>query len=127
MFCKICKERYGRFIYIKEGSKNLKVNIFHDYICFDKHKKFCWALQSGGKVLEKIIKQRKCACDESLVSLFRIVYFIGKQFLPYANFFSLYSWFGTEKIPITTSMYHDEKSRADLIACMYNVIKKNYM
>ena len=122
--CKICKEKGGRSVYAKEGSKNLKVSAFHDHACSSEHKKLCWALQSGGKVLEKAIKQGQRACDESLSSLFRAAYFIGKQSLPYAKFPSLCSLLASVKAPITASLYHDEKSCADLIACMSNVIKK---
>lgn len=62
MFCKVCKKRGGHYVYVKEGSKNLEVSAFQ---------KNCWALQSGDRVLEKVIKQGLCACDESLASLFR--------------------------------------------------------
>ena len=75
-------------------------------------------------MLEKAIKQGQRACDESLSSLFRATYFIGKQSLPYAKFSALCSLFASIKAPITASLYHDEKSCADLIACMSNVIKK---
>ena len=123
MCCKICKEKGGHSVYAKEGSENLKISAFHDHTCSSEHKNFCWALQSGGKVLEKAIKQGQRACDESLSSLFRAAYFIGKQFLPYAKFHALCSLFTSVKAPITTSLYHDEKSCADLIVCMSNVIK----
>ena len=86
-------------------------------------KKICWVLQSGGKVLEKAIKYVQCAYDESLASLFRAAYFIGKQSLPYTKFLSLCSLLASVKVSIIASLYHDEKSCADLIACMYNIIK----
>ena len=114
-------------IYAKEGSKNLKVSAFHDHACSSEHKKICWALQSGGKVLENVIKQGQRACDESFSSLFHAAYFIRKQSLPYAKFPSLCSLLASVKNPITASLYHDEKSCADLIACMSNVIKKSYI
>ena len=75
-------------------------------------------------MLEKAIKQGQRACDESLSSLFRVAYFIGKQSLPYTKFLSLCSLFASVKAPITAFLYHNEKSCADLIACMSNVIKK---
>ena len=56
MFCKVCKQRGGRFVYVKEGSKNLKVSVFHDRGYSSEHKKLCWTLQSSGKVLEMAIK-----------------------------------------------------------------------
>ena len=124
MCYKICKEKDGRSVYAKEGSKNLKVNAFHDDACSSEHKKLCWTLQSGGKVLEKAIKQGQRACDESLSSLFCAAYFIGKQSFLYAKFLSLCSLFASVKASITASLYHDAKSCADLIACMSNVIKK---
>ena len=124
MCCKICKEKGGRSVYTKEGSKNLKVSAFHDHACSSEHKKLCWALQSSGKLLEKAIKQGQRACDEWLSSLFRVAYFIGKKLLPYTKFLSLCSLFASVKVTITTSLYHDEKSCADLIVCMSNVIKE---
>jgi hypothetical protein len=41
MFCKVCKERGGRSVYAKEGSKNLKISAFDDHGCFNEHKKLC--------------------------------------------------------------------------------------
>jgi hypothetical protein len=79
------------------------------------------------KVLEKAIKQGQRACDESLSSLFRAAYFIGKQSLPFAKFPSLCSLLASVKAHITASLYHDEKSCVDLISCISNVIKKNHM
>ena len=78
-------------------------------------------------MLEKAIKQGQRACDESLSSLFRAAYFIGKQSFPYAKFSSLCSLLASVKAPITASLYLDEKSCADLIACISNVIKKSYI
>jgi hypothetical protein len=39
--CKICKEKGGRSVYVKEGLKNLKVSAFYDHACSSEHKKLC--------------------------------------------------------------------------------------
>ena len=125
VFCKVCIERGGRSVYANDGSKNLKLSAIDDHGWSNEHQKLYWALQSGGRVLEKVIKQKQRASHESLASLFRVTYFIGKQSLLYAKFF-LCLLFASVKASITKSMYHDEKSCADLIACMSSVIKTNY-
>ena len=56
--------------------------------------------------------------------MFRDAYIIGKKSLPYTKFSSLCLLFASVKAHITVSLYHDEKSCADLIACMSNVINK---
>lgn len=89
--------------------------------------KLCWALQSCGKILEKTIKQGQRVCDKSLSSLFRDAYVIRKKSLPYTKFPSLCLLFASVKAHITASLYNDEKSCADLIAYMSNVIKKLYV
>ena len=76
--------------------------------------------------MKKAIKQKQRACDKSLASLFRDAHVIRKQSLPYAKFPFLCSLFASVNASTTKSIYHDEKSCTDLIACMSNVIKTNY-
>ena len=58
-----------------------------------------------------------------MASLFRATYFIGNQSFFSIKFLSLCSLFASVKALIIASLYHDEKSCADLTACMSNVIK----
>jgi len=65
--------------------------------------------------MEKAINNSQLACDEALHTLFKVAYFTGKQSLPYYKFLAFYLLLKSMKVPIMTSMYHDEKACANLV------------
>ena len=123
VFCKVCREKGGRSVYAKEGSKNFKVSAFLNHGRSNEHRRLCWASSTEEKMMRKEILTSQRACDEAMETLFRASYFIGKQSLPYAKFPPLCSLLLSVKAPITTSMYHDEKTCTDLIWCISVVIQ----
>jgi len=56
--------------------------------------------------------------------LFQGVFFIGKQLLSNAKFPTLCNLLQSIKVPITMSMYQDEKACIDLIWYIFVVIQK---
>ena len=74
--------------------------------------------------MKKEILQGQKTCDETVASLFRSSYFLGKQSLPYSKFSALCKLLVTVKSPMTLSMYQDEKYCADLMMCISVVIQK---
>ena len=124
LFCKICREKGGRSVYTKDGSKIFKVGAFTDHYRSNKHQRLAWASTSGEKTMEKIISSGQRACDEALQILFKTTYFTGKQFLPYSKFPALCKLLMSVNAPITSRMYQDEKTCYDLIRCISIVIQK---
>ena len=127
VFCKTCKEKGGRSVYAKEGSKNFKVSAFLDHARSNEHRRLSWASSSGEKTMERAILHSQRACDEALMTLFRAAYFIGKQSLPFSKFPSLCDLLKSVKAPITTSMYQDEKACANLIWCISVRLQKKIL
>ena len=78
MFCKTCRERCGKFVYANEGSTNVKVSALQYHFKSNKYKKLSWAKYGGIKTSEKYVAQANRACDEVVMSLFKVVYFLGK-------------------------------------------------
>jgi hypothetical protein len=50
-----CKEKEGRLVYIKDGSKNFKINAFTDHSRSNEHHRLAWACTSGEKIIKKKI------------------------------------------------------------------------
>lgn len=127
VFCRVCKDKGGRSSYARDGSKNLKVSAFVDHGRSNEHKRLAWALNSGGKVMEKAILSGQRACDEAVACLLRAAYFLGKNSLPYAKFPPLCKLLLSVKAPITLSLYQDEKACAVLMKCISVVIQKKIL
>ena len=89
-----------------------------------EHKKLEWAANQGEKVMKKIIEKTITACDDALITLFRSVYFLAKEMVPLTKFPSLCKLLLKSKSNITESLYHDEKSCAEMVFCISNVIQK---
>lgn len=127
VFCRICKDKGGRSSYAKDGARNLKVSAFQDHARSNEHRRLAWALQSGGKVMQKAIVSSQKACDEAVASLVRAAYFLGKNSLPYSKFPALCKLLLTVKAPMTLSLYQDEKACATLMLCISVVIQKQIL
>jgi len=50
-FCKICKERGGKYAHANDGSMNIKVLALQDYSKIVEHKKLSWIKHDGQKSL----------------------------------------------------------------------------
>ena len=72
------------------------------------------------KIIEKIIT----TCDGALITLFRLAYFLAKETVPLTKFPYLYKLLLKSKSNIIESLYHDEKSCAEMLFFIPNVIQK---
>lgn len=109
VFYKIYREKRGRSVYAKDGSKNFKVRTFTNHSRSNIHHMFVWACTSGEKTMRKTISSSPCACDEALQTFFKATYFIWKQSLPYSKFSALNKLLMSVNAPITSNMYQDKK------------------
>ena len=50
------------------------------------------------------------SCDEALLTLFRVAYYLDRETIPFCKYSTLYDLFLVYKSPITNGLYHDEKS-----------------
>ena len=89
VFCKICKEGGGKYVYARDGSSNIKISGLQDHAKSIDHKK-----TNMGKVWRKETQKKQVTsinrlCNEVMMCLFRAAYFIGKKSLSFHKFPSL--------------------------------------
>ena len=103
-----------------------------DYANTGEYKKLTWAVQNGSRKMEKevtlitmLLVRRYC--DESLITLFKKIHYMDKEFLIFSKFPTLCILLLTVNANITTKMYHDDKACADMLAYIAGVIKKKYL
>ena len=89
-----------------------------------EHKKLEWVAYQGEKVMKTIVEKTITTCDDALITYFRSAYFLAKEIVPLTKFPSLCKLFLRSKSNITKSLYHDEKSCAEMVFCISNVIQK---
>jgi hypothetical protein len=53
MFCKICKERGGKYAFAIEGSENISISTLQHHAKSVEHKKLSWAKNGGRKLTKK--------------------------------------------------------------------------
>jgi hypothetical protein len=126
-FCKVCKTKGARSVFANQGFINIKVSAFHDHEQSKEHKRLAWAKQKGKKVMEKAIAVANQTCDEAMLALFKVAYFIVKETLPFSKFLKLCKLLVDLKAYITKDLYYDDKSCADLIFCASSVIQKKVL
>jgi hypothetical protein len=80
-------------------------------------------LQFGKKTLAKVVAQANKSCDEAVLNLFRVAYYIGKNTIPFNKYMPLCELLLTAKANITERFYHDEKTCVDTIFCTSKIIK----
>ena len=64
--------------------------------------------------MEKMMHQVTKSCDEALLTLFRAIYYLGRETIPSCKYSALYDLFLTCKSSTTNGLYHDEKSCAKI-------------
>ena len=124
VYCKVCRDKQARNVFARAGSINIKVSAFQDHNMSVEHKKLEWAANQGEKAMRKIVEKTITACDDALITLFRSAYFLAKETMPLTKFPSLCKLLLKSKSNITESLYHDEKSCAEMVFCISNVIQK---
>ena len=124
VFCKVCRDKQARNVFARAGSVNIKVSAFQDHNMSIEHKKLEWAANQGEKAMKKIVEKSITTCDDALITLFRSAYFLAKEIVPLTKFPSLCKLLLNSKSNITESLYHDEKSCAEMVFCISNVIQK---
>ena len=85
-----------------------------------EHKKLVWAVQEGQIAMENMIHQITKSCDGALLTLFRAAYYLDREAIPFSKFPTFCYLFLKCKSIITNGLYHDEKSCAELIFCIFN-------
>jgi hypothetical protein len=82
-----------------------------------------WAMQFGEKLIHKALAATNKTCDEVLLTIFRVAYYIGKNTIPFNKFTPLCNLLVLVKACITKKLYYDEKSCADMVFCISKVVK----
>ena len=124
MFCKLCRDKQAKNVFANVGLVNIKVSAFVKHQISKKHKKLAWATQEGRKVMEKMMHKVTKSYDEALLTLFRAVYYLDRETIPFCKYSALCDLLLICKSPITNGLYHDEKSCAEMIYCVSIVIHK---
>ena len=74
--------------------------------------------------MEKMMHQVTKSCNEALLTLFRVAYYLSRETIPFCKYSSLYDLLLTCKSFITNGLYHDEKSCVEMIYCISIVVHK---
>jgi hypothetical protein len=127
MFCKICKEGGGKYAFANEGSENISVSALQDHAKSVEHRKLSWAQNGGRKLMEKQVSSMNRVCDEALLYLFRVAYFMGKESIPFHKFPSLCQLMVSYNLTMTEKLYHDEKACADMALAISAVIHRQVL
>jgi hypothetical protein len=127
VFCKTCRERGGKFVYASEGSTNVKVSALQYHSKSNEPKKLSWTKHGSKKALEKCVAQANRACDEAVMSLFKVVYFLGTKFIPCHKFASLCELLVSCKTPITEKLYHHEKTCVDMMYAISTILQRQIL
>ena len=122
VYCKVCRDKQARNVFARAGSINIKVSAFQDHNMSVEHKKLEWTANQGEKAMRKIVEKTITACDDALITLFMSAYFLAKETMPSTKFPSLCKLLLKFKSNITESLYHDEKSCAEMVFYISNVI-----
>ena len=63
--------------------------MFQDHQNSKEHKKLSWATQQGEKIMKKRIRAANKCCDEVILTLSRVAYFLGKETTPFNKYATL--------------------------------------
>jgi hypothetical protein len=69
----------GKNVLANVGLVNVRVNTFKNHGQSNEHRKLAWTLQFGNKTLVKVVVQANKSCDEVIVNLSCITYYISKN------------------------------------------------
>ena len=84
-------------------------------------KNLSWDTHWDKYFLEKCVAQANRACDEVVMSLFKVVYFQEKKYIHSYKFASLYEFFVSCKTPITKKLYYHGKIYVDMMFAIYTI------
>ena len=77
--------------------------------------------------METAIAVASHSCDEGMLALFKVAYFIGKEILPFSKFLKLCKLLVDLKACITKDLYHDHKSCTNLLFYTSSIIQKKVL
>ena len=92
-----------------------------------KHRKLTWAKHGGKKALERAVAITNRTCDEALMSLFRVAYIMVKEMITFHKFPSLCDLLVVCKAIMIEKLYYDEKTCADMVFAIFNVIQRQVL
>lgn len=72
MYYKVCQKHGWQNVFAKAGSINVKISAFQDHGKSDEHRNYVWVDQKGKKTVEKMVDVTNKACDEAVLSLFKL-------------------------------------------------------
>ena len=127
VFCKICRDRGGRTVFATTGSINIRISAIQDHAKSEEHRRLIWAHQHGERTMERGIAEANRTCDEAMQCLFQAAYYMGKELLPFCKFPGLCALLVSVKANITESLYHDEKSCAEILYSIATVVQKKVL
>jgi hypothetical protein len=124
---KTCKEGGGKYVYVTDGSSNIKISGLQNHAKSIEHKKLTWAKFERKKIKKKQVTSNNRLCNETMMCLFRAAYFIGKEGLSFHKFSSLCALLLTCKIILPEIFYHDEKTCSEMVFTIFCIITSNIL
>ena len=127
VFCKTCKEEGGKYVYVTDGSSNIKISGLQDHAKSIEYKKLTWVKFGGKQTLKKQVTLVNQFCNEAMICLFGAAYFIGKEGVSFHKFPSLCTLLLYYKALLSEKLYHDEKAYSKMIFSISCVITSNIL
>ena len=115
VFCKVCKQKWGRSAFATVASINIRISAFQDHRKSAEHGRLTWVLQKCERTMEKCIVEANRACNGTMHSLFQAAYYVEKEVIPFHKFPGLCALFVKVKANMTKKLYHDEKNCSEIL------------
>ena len=104
MFCKLYRDKQAKNVFANVDSVNIKVSAFVEHKISKEHKKLAWRAQEGQKVMKKMMHQVTKSYDEALLTLFRAIYYLDREIIPFYKYSALCDLLLTCKSSITNGL-----------------------
>ena len=126
IFCKVCRQKWGRSTFATMGSINIRISTFQDHGKNTKHGRLTWAMQKEERTMEKGIGEANRTCDGAIHSLFQVAYYVEKEVISFYKFPGLCALLVKVKANMTDKLYYDVKSCGEIFFAFHPWFKQKY-